>query len=200
MGASQAPREMRRLLPNAITAVRLLLVPLFGWSIIVGRTVLAPALLAVIALSDWLDGFLARRYRAESRFGALLDPVADKLTQIVGLALLVYAPHPDFAQVPAVFLALMLMREMMLVYGAARVRLSKGTIRIRPRFEGKASTAAIFLLLLAACLGAPPWLVWTLVLAGAPFVVVSGVRYVIDGHRQMRSEGASGAGATAGGR
>lgn len=189
-----------RLLPNAITAVRLLLVPLFGWSIVAGRTILAPALLAVIALSDWLDGFLARRYRVESRFGTLLDPVADKLTQIVGLVLLVYAPHPDFAPVPAFFLALVLMREMMLIYGAVRVRLSKGTIHIRPRLEGKASTGAIFALLLAACLGAPSWLVWTLVLVGAPFVVVSGVRYVIDGHRQMRTGGAPGAGATAGGR
>ncbi len=180
---------MRRLLPNTITAVRLLLVPLFGWSIVAGRTVLAPALLAAIALSDWLDGFLARRYRAESRFGALLDPVADKLTQILGLVLLVYAPHPAFAPVPAFFLALVLLREMMLVYGAVRVRFSRGTVRIRPRFEGKASTGAIFLLLLAACLGAPEWLVWTLVLLGTPFVVVSGVRYVIDGHRQMRNEG-----------
>ena len=176
---------MLRLLPNAITGLRLLLVPVFGWSIVAGRAALAPALLVVIAVSDWLDGFLARRYRVESRFGALLDPIADKLTQILGLVLLVYAPHPAFAEVPAFFLALVLMREMMLVYGAVRVRLSRGRVSIRPRFEGKASTAAIFLLLLAACLDAPPWMVLALVLLGAPFVVVSGARYVIDGHRQM---------------
>ena len=103
-------------------------------------------------------------------------------------------PHAAFTPVPAFFLALVLMREMMLVYGAVRVRLSRGRVSIRPRFEGKASTAAIFLLLLVACLGAPRWSVWTLVVLGAPFVVVSGVRYVIDGHQQMRREGASGAG------
>jgi cardiolipin synthase len=183
---------MPRQLPNAITALRLLLVPLFGWSIVSGRAASAAALLVVIALSDWLDGFLARRYRAESRFGALLDPIADKLTQLLGLALLV-DPPPAFAPVPAFFLALVLVREMLLVYGAVRVRLSKGRVSIRPRFEGKASTGAIFLLLLVACLDAPPWAVWTLVLLGAPFVVASGVRYVIDGHRQMRTEGASGA-------
>jgi cardiolipin synthase len=177
-----------RHLPNAITALRLLLVPVFGWAIVTGRTALAPLLLAVIALSDWLDGFLARRYRAESRFGTLLDPVADKLTQLLGLGLLAYAPHPAFATIPAFFVALVLMRELMLVYGALRVRFSRGTVGIRPRFEGKASTAAIFLLLLAACLGAPPWVIWTLVLLGAPFVVVSGVRYVLDGHRQMSAK------------
>ncbi len=181
---------MRRLLPNAVTALRLLLVPLFGWALLAGRAVLAPALLVVIALSDWLDGFLARRYRAESRLGALLDPVADKLTQILGLALLVFAPAPAFTPVPAFFLALVLVRELMLIYGALRVRLSKGAVRIRPRFEGKASTVAIFALLLAACFDAPPSAIWTLLLLGAPFVVVSGARYVIDGHRQMRREGA----------
>lgn len=179
-------RNVLRLLPNAITAIRLLLVPVFGWSIVAGKTALAPTLLAVIALTDWLDGFLARRYRVESRFGALFDPVADKLTQVLGLALLVYAPHVAFAPVPAFFLALVLLREMMLVYGAVRVRLSKGKVSIRPRFEGKASTVVIFLLLLVACLGAPPWAIWALVLLGAPFVVVSGVRYILDGHRQMR--------------
>jgi len=189
---------MRRLLPNAITAVRLLLVPLFCVSLFGGRAVLAPVLLVVIALSDWLDGFLARRYRAESRLGALLDPVADKLTQILGLAVLVHAPAPAFAPVPPFFLSLVLMRELMLVYGALRVRFSRGTIRIRARFEGKASTVAIFVLLLAACLDAPPPVIWVLVLLGTPFVVVSGARYMIDGHRQMRREGASGAEATAG--
>lgn len=185
---------LRRLLPNAITLLRLLLVPFLDWSIVAGRTVLAPGLLVAIALSDWLDGFLARRYRAETRLGALLDPVADKITQLSGLVLLAYAPHPAFTRVPVLFLALVLSRELTLLYGAVRVHLHRGGVHIRPRFEGKASTAAIFLLLLAACLGAPRWAVWMLCALGAPFVVVSGARYVIDGYRQMmQREGASGA-------
>ncbi len=190
---------MRRLLPNAITTLRFLLLPLFGWSVVAGRTALAPALLAAMAFSDWLDGFLARRYRAESRLGAFLDPVADKLTQLSGLVLLSLAPDPTFTRIPVAFIALVLARELALAYGALRVRLRRGGVRIRPRFEGKASTAVIFALLLAACLGAPPWPVWILCALGAPFVVISGVRYVIDGYLQMK-EGASGAGATAGGR
>jgi len=178
---------MRRL-PNAITVLRLLLVPVFGWSIAAGRPALAPALLLGLALSDWLDGFLARRYRAESRFGALLDPVADKVAQLTGLVLLAWAPRP-FTEIPGVFLALVLAREMLLLYGAIRVRLAHGSIRIRPRVEGKVSTGAVFGLLLAACLGAPRWAVWTLCGLGAPFVVASGVRYVIDGYRQMKGGG-----------
>jgi CDP-diacylglycerol--glycerol-3-phosphate 3-phosphatidyltransferase len=176
---------MRRFLPNAVTLLRLLLVPLFGGAIAQGRAVAAPLLLAALALSDWLDGYLARRFRAESRLGALLDPIADKLAQLLGLLLLAVA-GPPFTRIPGFFVALVLAREMMLVYGALRVRLRQGRVHVRPRFEGKASTAAVFALLLAASLRAPPWVVLTLSLLGAPFVVVSGVRYVIDGHRQMR--------------
>jgi CDP-diacylglycerol--glycerol-3-phosphate 3-phosphatidyltransferase len=183
---------MRRLLPNAITLARLLLVPVFGWAIVAGKATLAPSLLVALALSDWLDGFLARRYRVESRLGTLLDPVADKLAQLTGLVLLVWAPHREFTAIPGSFLSLVLMREMLLVYGAVRVRLKKGSVHVKPRLEGKASTGAIFLLLLAACLGAPAWAVWTLCGAGAPFVALSGVRYVIDGHRQMKEGGAGG--------
>ncbi|HEX5138813.1 MAG TPA: CDP-alcohol phosphatidyltransferase family protein [Planctomycetota bacterium] len=192
---------MRRL-PNAITFARLLLVPVFGWAIVAGKAALAPSLLVALALSDWLDGYLARRYRAESRLGTMLDPVADKLAQLTGLVLLVWAPHRVFTAIPGALLSLVLMREMLLLYGAVRVRLRCGAVHVKPRLEGKVSTGAIFLLLLAACLGAPEWAVWTLCGAGAPFVLVSGVRYVIDGHRQMKggAPGAAPAGATGGGR
>jgi len=183
---------LRRLAPNVVTVARLLLVPVFGWSIVVGRASLAPALLVALALSDWFDGFLARRYRAESRLGTLLDPIADKLAQLTGLALLTWAPHHAFTPVPGLFFSLVLMREMLLVYGAVRVRLHAGAVHIRPRIEGKVSTGAIFTLLLAASLGAPTWVVWTLAGLGAPFVVVSGIRYVIDGHRQMSGGGSGG--------
>jgi phosphatidylglycerophosphate synthase len=88
-----------------------------------------------------------------------------------------------------VFVSLVLGRELMLVYGALRVRLHKGTIRVRPRFEGKASTGIIFALLLASSLRAPAWLVVALSVVGAPLVAVSGVRYVLDGRRQMVTAG-----------
>jgi cardiolipin synthase len=179
---------MRRL-PNAITVLRLLLVPVFGWAIVTGKAWLAPALLVALALSDWLDGFLARRYRAESRLGMLLDPLADKLAQLTGLFLLVWAPHRVFTAIPGWFLSLVLMRELLLVYGALRVRLSRGAVHVRPRLEGKISTGAVFVLLLAACLGVGDRAVLILCLLGAPFVLVSGVRYVVDGHRQMRGRG-----------
>ncbi len=69
-------------IPNALTFFRILLIPVlvalyllpFAWS----NTAVTAVFLAA-GLSDWLDGYLARRLKQDSKFGAFLDPVADKL-------------------------------------------------------------------------------------------------------------------------
>lgn len=77
--------------PNILSALRLLGVPLFLWLILVPEAdVLAIAVLALAGSTDWLDGFLARRWHQISRVGQLLDPVADRLyilATLVGLLL-----------------------------------------------------------------------------------------------------------------
>jgi CDP-diacylglycerol--glycerol-3-phosphate 3-phosphatidyltransferase len=81
-------------LPNSLTLIRILLIPVFilvfylpyNWT-----NAAAAVIFAAGALTDWLDGFLARRLKQTSRFGAFLDPVADKLLVAVALVLLVQA-------------------------------------------------------------------------------------------------------------
>jgi len=175
-----------RQLPNAITAARLLLIPLFVWRILGGAGGEAAATLGVIAASDWLDGWLARRWRVESRFGAFLDPLADKLTQLVALSLLAFREIEGVTPVPVALLGLLLARELLLAYGALRIRLRHRRVAIRPRWEGKASTLLVFALAVVACTGAVPWLVAALSLAAAPLIVLSAVRYTLDGRRQLR--------------
>lgn len=177
---------MKSLVPNAITVLRLALIPVFAWALLAGRATLAPALLVAIAASDGLDGLLARRWHAESRFGAVVDPVADKLTQLTGLVLLALAPAESFTAVPALFVVLVLARDLLLAYGTLRIHTGRGRVEIRPRFEGKASTVLVFALLLAACLGLPRTIVIGLALATAPLVIAAGVRYSLDGLRQAR--------------
>ncbi|KAF9515241.1 hypothetical protein BS47DRAFT_1372070 [Hydnum rufescens UP504] len=65
-------------LPNALTVSRILACPVLGWSIIEGNFVLATSLLAYAGISDWVDGFIARRYNMRSVLGTILDPAADK--------------------------------------------------------------------------------------------------------------------------
>lgn len=76
--------------PNALSLLRLVLVPVFCWLILVGHDGWALTVLAVSGVSDYLDGMLARRWGQVSRIGQLLDPAADRLyiiSTLVGLAL-----------------------------------------------------------------------------------------------------------------
>jgi cardiolipin synthase len=66
-------------LPNALSVLRLLGVPLFLWLVLTERDGLAVAVLMVSGFTDWLDGKIARRWNQVSRVGALLDPAADRL-------------------------------------------------------------------------------------------------------------------------
>lgn len=74
--------------PNAISAVRLLLVPVFALLLAQGEDLWALAVLAVSGASDWLDGTLARALNQQSRLGELLDPSADRLFILVTLVAL----------------------------------------------------------------------------------------------------------------
>lgn len=76
-------RELNILtIPNALTFLRLLLIPVILWMYLVREDVAGTLVcVAVSALSDVLDGFIARRFNMVSRFGTAFDPVVDKLTQ-----------------------------------------------------------------------------------------------------------------------
>ena len=90
MGAPQEQVSDRVLtVPNALSAARLLGVPVFLWAILSERDGLALVLLFLAGLTDYLDGKIARKYGLVSRVGQLLDPVADRLyiaSTLLGLA------------------------------------------------------------------------------------------------------------------
>jgi len=90
-------------LPNSLTWLRILLIPLFvavfflpdGWMPKHTINVTAAVIFALAALTDWLDGWLARRLNQMSAFGAFLDPVADKLMVAAALVVLVHLQRAD---------------------------------------------------------------------------------------------------------
>ncbi|HSH29501.1 MAG TPA: CDP-diacylglycerol--glycerol-3-phosphate 3-phosphatidyltransferase [Thiohalobacter sp.] len=94
-------------LPNLLTLLRLALIPVFvlvfylpfGWA-----HVAVTAIFGIAALTDWLDGYLARRWGETSAFGAFLDPVADKLMVAVALVLLI--ERVPVAGMPGVLMAI----------------------------------------------------------------------------------------------
>jgi CDP-diacylglycerol--glycerol-3-phosphate 3-phosphatidyltransferase/cardiolipin synthase len=111
--------------PTILTLLRIASIPVFAVAYFLPwrhAPVLCALLFAAAALTDWLDGYLARRWNQTSRFGAFLDPVADKLMVATALVLLVEAhPTPWFAVPAAVIvgreIAVSALREWMATVG-----------------------------------------------------------------------------------
>ncbi|HZJ49187.1 MAG TPA: CDP-alcohol phosphatidyltransferase family protein [Acidimicrobiia bacterium] len=72
-------------IPNAVSVVRLLLIPLFVWLALNDQTAWAGALLGVIGATDWIDGYLARKLDQVTEVGKMLDPIADRLAVVVAV-------------------------------------------------------------------------------------------------------------------
>lgn len=118
-------RDMRKFathqvlnVPNVITAARILATPYLAYLVIEGKYASALGLLAVTGVSDWLDGFIARKFRQESIFGSFLDPFADKfLVGTLSLSMM------WTGLLPFSLAALILGRDFMLISGTLYYRL-----------------------------------------------------------------------------
>jgi len=172
-----------------VTALRIGALPCASVALLRGDRAWTLGLVAFIAFSDWLDGFLARLWNVRSPVGAILDPLADKLTQLTLLALLAFGGRAEFGAIPDWFAALVFARELFLVYGALRVRALEGDVTIHPRWEGKLSTVLVFGLLGIALVDVPQPYVDGLAYVTAPVVVAAAVRYYRDGKAQLSSPG-----------
>jgi len=141
-------------LANALTLLRLLLAPLVMLLYVRGDLPSALAVYAVAALTDVLDGLVARLLDQHSRFGEILDPVADKLLAFCILVALVAA-----GRLPAWLAVLVIGRDLALVGAATALQWSGRPVPIVPTRAGKYATAtlvALVLLVLAGDVGAAP--------------------------------------------
>jgi len=94
-------------LPNILTFIRILLIPLLVavyYLPLEGRYLLAAAIFGLAALTDWFDGYLARKLNQMTPFGAFLDPVADKLIVAVALVILVESRPTLLIALPAMII------------------------------------------------------------------------------------------------
>ncbi|MFN8389479.1 MAG: CDP-diacylglycerol--glycerol-3-phosphate 3-phosphatidyltransferase [Bdellovibrionota bacterium] len=126
--------EVGKRAPNILTFLRLLAVPIFVWLLIrpTPQTSLwATAIFIIASLTDWLDGYIARIYKAESVIGTLLDPVADKILVMAALVMLA-ASQPE-PRIPAWIVVCLLAREF-LVSGLRSLAAVRGTVVAASRF------------------------------------------------------------------
>jgi len=123
--------------PNLISVVRLLCIPVFCWLLFEDSRVAAFALLGVLGATDWVDGWVARRFDQGSEVGKILDPTADRLLLLVAAIALII----DGA-VPAAVGTAVLAREA-IVGGATLALAVAGAARIDVQWVGKAGTFAL---------------------------------------------------------
>jgi cardiolipin synthase (CMP-forming) len=152
--------------PNAISVVRLLCAPVFCWLLFDDERVAAFVLLAVLGGTDWVDGWIARRFDQGSEVGKVLDPVADRLLLLTAVIALMI----DGAVPLAVGIAV-LVREAV-VSAASLVLAAAGAARIDVQWVGKAGTFALMFAL-------PGFLLVDLIEPGATHDVFSVLTWMV---------------------
>jgi cardiolipin synthase len=176
--------------PNLISAFRILLVPVFLWSILNRRSSEALIIFFIAGISDFLDGLTARLFHARSKLGMILDPAGDKFLLAVSTIALTIRSLATPNAIPIGLTLLIFGRDLLIVIGALIAFLSWRQTSFPPSFIGKFSTAfqlgTVFLVLLLNHLHiAPGWLNWFFG-ATAVLTVGSGVDYFRYGLRVLR--------------
>lgn len=184
MGARVMP-TMAWNLPNALTLIRLLCVPIVGVLLFVDQPVprdIAAVVFLAAAITDFFDGSIARRRGITSDFGALMDPIADKAlitVALVGLSIL--------GDLPWWVTIVILVREF--VVTAVRLSVVKYGVIAASR-GGKVKTLAQIIAITMFLAVGPPWWVsaaWVVMVIAVVLTLVTGVDYLVRAIRLRRS-------------
>ena len=189
-------------IPNIISLARIAMIPVFAWGFLAGREILALVVVILSGISDRLDGSIARKYNMVSEAGKMLDPLADKLTQVV-LALILFlrflGSDDRLMRFTAwVFMGFIAKEIFMLLFALAMILMKK-----RPaaaEIWGKAATVAFYIvmgiLLLAGPdigiiakyfdgLSLPPVVVLVLVVLNLLLMIAAFLSYIPDTYRKV---------------
>ena len=154
-------------IPNIITLIRIVIIPVFVTALVYKRYDYALALFIVAGISDALDGLLARITNQKTQFGAFLDPLADKFLLTVSFILFsVYGWIPSWLTITVIS------RDLIVTFGWIILYLASNITTVAPSLIGKSAVASqlvlIAFILLSINMGkfSPPagWMLWTVAL------------------------------------
>lgn len=171
-------------LANRITLVRIALIPVFLILLLSQHTLLGLAIFFVTAITDAIDGFIARSKQQRTRLGSFLDPLADKLlltTSFIALATLQI--------LPSWLMVFVVSRDMVIISGIFVVHFFSGKFIISPSILGKSSSAmqmitVAFGLLFYALDFSSPFLTYLCVLT-VFLTLASGMQYIYQGAKML---------------
>lgn len=177
---------------NLLTLFRIALMFPFLYLVFEGRFGLALGVFFLASLTDFADGYVARRYNQHSRLGRFLDPLADKVLTTAAFVVMAI-PHQGFASIPVWLAAAVVGRDLIIVLGSLVVYRVTKFKDFRPTLLGKINTfvelGLIVWFLVFHTTGRLIFLLpflYAIVLAS---VIVSGAEYVIQGGRILKHQG-----------
>lgn len=132
-------------IPNILTVIRFIFIPSIVISIIYDNYLLALILFTLSSLTDVLDGKIARKYNAISDFGKLMDPLADKLTQLSVLLTLSIKNV-----IPLWIVVILVLKETVMIAGASF--LYGKSLVVSSKWYGKLTTVLIYIAVVCSCL------------------------------------------------
>lgn len=182
-----------RQLPHLLTLLRVAAAPFLVWLLLEFRFREALATALVAGLTDWFDGFAARRLHVSGRIGVILDPLADKALLVTLFLTIGY-----IRLVPHWLIYLVIGRDVMIVAGALALRLLRGIRKFLPSPLGKTSTFFQILLVLLVLVHASfryeilLWLQNIALFLCALFTALSGLDYIRKGVQMGQTHGTAG--------
>ena len=159
-------------IPNRLTILRILMIPLCVICILAGWHFVGAVVFAIASLTDFLDGYLARRDNLVTNFGKFADPVADKLLVLTAMVCLT-----SQGLIPAWAVCILIVRELA-VDGLRMVAAGQKNV-VAASIWGKWKTTLQIICVLSALLNMPGWLTMTLVVLMSAATIFSGVDYFI---------------------
>ena len=202
MNINGVPQKLT--LATRITLVRLLSIPVFILLVVYYASetregerneylrCVATVLFVAAALTDALDGYLARVRHERTKLGAMLDPIADKALLLAGLVLLSIQWHDSRGElilqphIPIWYALTVISRDVFLILGSVLIHFTVGHVEVKARYSGKASTLLQMVIIVWVLIGGPAhrsyfWLL----MAATACTLISAAQYLKDGIRQI---------------
>ncbi len=164
--------------PNMLTVVRLLLIPVYLYFFLRGEYIISGVVFSISGLTDFFDGYLARKYNMVTDLGRLLDPLADKLTLISILAVLIYMNI-----IPKIISITLLTREVFVLFGSGIMYLT-GRDLIKPTLLGKSSVFLLYVAIAASLLDLT-FIDMLLYYVVIPLNIISALDYIRNAYKSL---------------
>ncbi len=167
-------------LPNFITLLRILLIPIVIIYLLQGRYELTLFFFLIAGFSDALDGFLARTLKQKTLLGAILDPIADKL-----LLDSIYLLSAYLELIPDWLAVIVLSRDIFIIIGFIILTFFKKRLEVKPSIPSKITTALQIITVICVLGEIPQRILKVMLLSTATITVFSGLHYLYLGLKSL---------------